>query len=95
MSSPSIVLATIPFGCTALMASVEGDPYLQYGALGLCAIIVIFLCKHISTLTENLDHKDRVLGELYAEHTKAMRELSTMLRDRPCLMKDSRANVDG
>ncbi len=88
MNTIATIFYVLPFGCVAVMAM--GDSYLQYGALGLCAIVVIFLCGHIRVLTDKIDRKDRVLGELYEKNTKAYSRLADLLEDRPCLMKDKR-----
>jgi len=88
------ILAVTPFGLTAIittLANAGGRPdYLQYGALGLCAIVVIFLCGFIKQLIDKLDRKDKVMGELYQKNTEAYNRLANLLSDRPCLQKDHR-----
>lgn len=86
--------APMPFGITAFMTmlsetGVKPD-FLQYGALGLCAIIVIFLCHHITQLTNKLDRKDQVLGEMFQKNIIANERLTEALGDRPCLKNDHR-----
>jgi hypothetical protein len=90
MNGFSTILTLVPFGCVAIIGMANGDAYLQYGALGLCAIIVIFLCKHIIQLTEKLDKKDKTFIDLCERNTTAYHRLTNMLEDRPCLMKDKR-----
>lgn len=88
------VLAATPFGLTAVINMLadtgEKPDFLQYGALGLCAIIVIFLCGFIRQLIDKLDRKDKVMGELYEANTRAYNRFADVLEDRPCLAKDKR-----
>jgi len=88
------ILATTPFGLTAIinMLANTGDKpdYLQYGALGLCAVVVMFLCGFIKQLIDKLDRKDQVMGEQFEKNTKAYDRLADLLEDRPCLLKDKR-----
>ena len=83
------ILSTIPFIITATVAN-TGDAKLQYGALGLCAMIVVWLCAYINKLSDKLDKKDAVLGDLYAKNTEAYNRLAQVLEDRPCLQGDQR-----
>ncbi len=79
----TLIFSLTPFGLVAAIGSAADNTGLEYGALGLCAIIVFFLCNHIKYLTKKL--------ELLSEgNTKAYNRLADMLDDRPCLMKDRR-----
>jgi hypothetical protein len=90
MNGFSTILAIAPFGCVAIIAAAEGNSYLQYGALGLCSVIVVFLCKHIIQLTDKLDKKDKNFIDLCERNTTAYHRLTSLLEDRPCLMNDKR-----
>ena len=84
----------IPFVCTTVLGGADGSPhYLQYGALGLCAIMVVWMCKHITCLGRKLDSKDNMIIDLCMKNTQAYNRLAELLKDRPCLNKDSR--IDG
>lgn len=87
------ILALAPFGITVPILASSPNPspgYLQYGALGLCAIIVVFLCGFIRQLIDKLDRKDQTLADLYKKNTDAFNRLADLLEDRPCLNNDHR-----
>ena len=65
-------------------------PYLQYGALGLCALIVMFLCKYIFHMSNLLSKASDKLEKLTLKNTDAYDRLTEVLKDRPCIMKDRR-----
>jgi len=86
------LLGLTPFGCAMFLAATEpgGPAYLQYGALGLCAMVVLFLCIFIRDLITKLDRKDQVLADLQQKSIEAYARLADMLEDRPCLKNDKR-----
>jgi hypothetical protein len=102
------ILALTPFCGAGIIAAVEPvtqSPYVEYGALGLCAVVVMFLCNYLKSLTaqhreeraelvQGLQTKDGELAKLTQQNTEAYNRLSQLLRDRPCLMKDSRIGQD-
>lgn len=90
MNGIATILTLTPFAAAIFLCATDKNNVLDYGALGLCAIIVLFLCAHIKSLTEKLDRKDKVLGELYERNTAAYQRLANLLEDRPCLMRDKR-----
>ena len=88
-------MALTPIGCTMFLASNSGaTTYLDYGALGLCAFMVAWMCWHNSQLAASNDRKDKILGELNAKNTAAYNRLANLLEDRPCLFKDNRIKDD-
>lgn len=102
------VLALSPiFGAGFLAASdpVTQHPFIQYGALGLCAVVVMFLCNYLKTLTtqhkeerhelvQGLREKDNELLKTIQQNIEAYNRLSQLLRGRPCLMNDERLERD-
>ena len=102
------LLALTPFfgaGLIAVIEPVTQSPAVEYTALALCAIVVMFLCNYLKGLTtqhreeraelvESLKEKDDELAILTKQNTESYNRLSQMLRDRPCLMKDSRMGQD-
>ncbi len=98
------LLALTPICGAGLLAAVEPvtqTPMVQYGALGLCAIVVMFLCNYLKSLTaqhkeeraelvRSLKEKDTELLKTIQQNIDAYNRLSQLLRDRPCLMKDLR-----
>ena len=76
-----MVYGLLAVGSAALaITSATGNlPVVEYGALGMCGFMVYFLCKHITAL-----HKDH--QEERTQFTEAITELSTELKNRPCLL---------
>lgn len=104
------VLSVMPFllgaGIFAQGQFVPAHPYVQYGALGLCAIVVIFLCKHLTCITTEHRQERKALvlqlksGEsdkvdLLTKLIAAQNRIAQALEDRPCLRGDQRINEDG
>lgn len=83
MNGFTTFLAIVPFFCVAIISAETGDSKLQYGALGLCGLVVAFLCNHIKCLTKKIT-------DLCEKNNAAYLRLSNLLEDRPCLMKDKR-----
>jgi hypothetical protein len=97
------------FGATLITALVPAEPqaeFIQYGALGLCAIVVIFLCNHLKgmvvqhkeerkSLINDLKCKDEKLLNLTKQSIEAYDRLAQLLSDRPCLFKDKRIDDSG
>ncbi|MDD5328044.1 MAG: hypothetical protein PHY02_09585 [Phycisphaerae bacterium] len=85
------ILSLTPCILAIMVTTTAGEaPYLQYGALGLCAMIVYFLCKYIYHLSGLLSKDSEKLEQLTEKNTKAYDRLTDVLKDRPCIMKDSR-----
>jgi len=68
-------------GITCFFAEIMPETGIQYGALGLCAFMVYFLCSYITK-------KEEVYAKERAEITKYLHRLSVILGDRPCLLND-------
>lgn len=63
-----------------------GGGYVEYGALGLCAFMVYFLCNHL-TLKEKNHADERQKTAQY------INRLSVILGNKPCLYSE-RENLD-
>lgn len=85
-------LTPIGLAATVIAASSENlqPPYLQYGALGLCAFLVACLVKYLFHQSDLLTKQNEKLADLTKNNTEAYNRLANMLEDRPCLKKDSR-----
>jgi len=82
-------------------------PFIQYGALGLCFLLVIRNWREGTRLSDLLRGKDEKLERKNAQiivmmeanrqalqnNTDAVRRLSEALEDRPCLKDDQRLRV--
>lgn len=87
------VLTITPFLTTMFIladSTSSSKSFLDYGALGLCAICILFLCGFVKQLIDKIDKKDLQLNEHYVQNTRAFDRLADLLEDRPCLMKDKR-----
>ena len=63
---------------------------LQYGALGLCAVMVLHNAYERRAQAKELDRRAQVMEGLIQANTAAMNRLAGALGDRPCLADDSR-----
>jgi hypothetical protein len=79
-------LTAVAAAGVAMATSETGGGYVEYGALGLCAFMVYFLCNHL-TLKEKNHSEERQATAKY------MNRLAVMLGNRPCLM-DEREELD-
>ena len=81
-----MAMATSPFACLGI---IENNPdvnsFIQYGALGLCTVMVGFMIKHITDLTIKLDAKNAQIIEMLQKDIDAKNRLSQCLEDRPCI----------
>jgi hypothetical protein len=96
------ILSVIAFFDTTFLLAVGGESeFVQYGALGLLGIVVLFLCKHLSSLTEQhtLERKELVVAlakresdfiDMIKQDVVSRDRLSEALEDRPCLLGDQR-----
>ena len=95
-------LAVTPFFSTGFIVAIGGESeYIQFGALGLCALVVVFLCRYLSELTETHRKERKELIDaiksresefiiIIKENIKADNRLAEVLEDRPCLIGDQR-----
>ena len=72
-----------------------GDPgmvgaVLQYGALGLCGLMVVFSFTRESRMAKRITEMEKFIETVVRNNTEAMTNLRDMLGDRPCLINDSR-----
>lgn len=86
-------------GSTAV-GELGGPVWLQYGALGLAGMMVVFLCYFLKTLLEQ-QNKERIilldkleavretadnrLSELVRRNSETFNRLARLLESRPCL----------
>lgn len=99
-----IVIAILPFILTAVTGaeskaspdSLEAYalPFVQYGALGLCAVMVGFLCWHLEKMRGDIKSLNANLLEAYKENSRVIDKQSKMLNDRPCLVNDTRLKIN-
>ena len=90
------LIGTMPFLLTGAISAVNQtgageNSYLEYGALGLCAVMVLYQCAMISDLRKELSKTVDKYNEAYNKNTESTRQLCDLLQDRPCLMKDHRS----
>lgn len=100
------LLALMPFFGAGMIATIANNaPVIEYGALGLCGMVVLFLCNHLkgmvvqhreerAELIGSLKEKDEHLAQLTKQNMMAYNRLAQLLTDRPCLMKDRRINEE-
>jgi len=89
------VLSLTPIGAAAVVIATANSPeapYLQYGALGICFIMVLFLCKYIWHLSDLLSKQSDRNEKVIERNTKSNNDLVDCLKDRPCIMGDKRMN---
>ena len=72
---------------------------LQFGALGLCAVMVVLNWRDRQAMATLLEQRNQRYEEMAARYEVLSREISTSMRlladalsDRPCLHEDSRVN---
>lgn len=85
--------AIIAFAAVAATSRDTGGGNFQYGALGLCTAMVLFLISHIKAQVKVIEKKDNKLTELLEKDIDSRNRLSECLKDRPCLGDDSRTKV--
>ena len=91
-----------------MLASGDLTTFLDYGQLGLCALILLVavlagrwlvaghrqdraeLLAALTSQTENVRILCTVAQKALDNNTEALRRMTEALRDRPCLMEDSR-----
>lgn len=97
----------------AFCANVPGGALLQYGALGLCAILIGLLAvvikmfsDYMKRLSDIIEAKDAGMAKQTREFTAAITEqgdqfrgavteLTTVLRNRPCLLDSTLRETGG
>lgn len=67
---------------------------LQYGALGLCALMMYYHRKERKELVSGIVRKEEDNRELFRQNLTVLSELREALKDRPCLKNDSRVELD-
>lgn len=85
-----LTLSITPISIIAAVISGNESPVLDYGGLGLAAIVVIFLCRYVWKQNESLEKKDAVIIEMVKAGVTSQNRLSEALETRPCLKDDPR-----
>jgi hypothetical protein len=70
------------------------DRWLQYGALGLCALMVIFSQWNANRMAKALDAKDERTNLIAENAVRFIQRCCDLLDDRPCLMGHVRKKAD-
>lgn len=72
-------LLAVGSATVAVAGPMDGNPYIQYGALGLCGAMVLFMCKHI-TETHRAHREEREMHEknFTAERDRCYNKLETL-----------------
>ena len=92
--TPIYFLGLTPIGAAAVViATTDSElPFLQYGALGVCFVMVLFLCKYIWHLSDILTKQTERAEKVIDKNTESNNKLIDCLKDRPCIMGDRRMN---
>jgi hypothetical protein len=64
--------------------------WIQYGAFGLCCVMVMYLLYYINKMGEVIREKDQKYIELLEKDIRSRDRLSEALEDKPCLQGDQR-----
>jgi hypothetical protein len=89
------VLAFATGAAIADASGVPGMEFLEYGALGLCSLMVIMNFVERQKMGKRLDVQGEELIELHKTTLGTMSKLTDALHDRPCLVHDTRVKKDG
>ena len=73
-----------------MLGQALGTAALQFGALGLCAFMVMQNYRAQRAMAAELDRRNQRMEDLVAHNTESMNRLAQALGDRPCLREDSR-----
>ena len=63
--------------------------WLQYGALGLCALMIVMNYADRKSMTQRLDHERDVKDVLAKSTLGTMNRLCSVMESKPCLASDS------
>ena len=102
------ILAITPFlgsGFIVALSSVSELEFVQYGALGLCGLVVWFLCKYLARLTqqheverkelvESLKQVTDMLFKVVEKNIRSRDSLAEALSNVKCLQDDYRLRRD-
>lgn len=102
-SSGVIITAFVAMAFSQAEGQADAHNYVEYGALGLCFIMTMFLCRYLvrkdeihkcerNDLVKSISKRDEELINLTRQNINSQNRLAEMLGDRPCLMKDKRIN---
>jgi len=106
-----VTTAVVHSGCLADRAMAQGhstaqateamadggmvSQVLQYGALGICFIMILFGFSRENRMAKRIDEKERFIEQVVVNNTLAMQNLRMALRERKCIAHDSRATEFG
>jgi hypothetical protein len=71
------------------------DRWLQYGALGLCALMVIFSQWNANRMAKSIERKDERTNAIGESAVRFIQRCCDLLDDRPCLMGHVRRGGGG
>jgi hypothetical protein len=99
MGTIKVVVACVSLAYALLAAAVDahfGDPsgFLQYGALGLCTIMVILQYLDRRDLARLIQAREREKDAQIARFSDILSRFAEGLKDRKCIAGDSRFNRD-
>lgn len=72
-------------------ATPQFPDWLQYGAFGLCCVMVLYLLWYVKEMGKVIREKDKKYIELLERDIESRNRLTQMLKDRPCVHHDHRA----
>lgn len=82
----------------AAVSNIEPGPFpdwLQYGAFGLCCLMVLYLLWYLTEMGKIIREKDKNFIDLLEKDIKSRTRLTQALEDRPCLQDDQRLKNGG
>jgi len=89
----NLTLATMSlFGITgvATISDAMFPGWMQYGAFGLCCVLVVYLMYQVNKMGDIIGQKDKEYIELIKQDIKSRERLTEVLQDRPCIHNDQR-----
>ena len=90
MVSTILLMTAGVSGAVSVVGMVTPTPlWLQYGALGLCALMIVMNQADRISLTKRLDRERDAKDVLMKSTLGTMNRLCTILEIKPCLMSDS------
>lgn len=90
------VAGGIVLGASGLAAEASGggmvnpEALIQYGALGLCFLMIVFNRIDAGRMAKTLDRKDSELTRQTATFVNSIADITSALTDRPCVIGESR-----
>lgn len=90
MSSTVLLTTAVVSGIVSVVGMVDPTPlWLQYGALGLCSLMVVMNYADRRNLTQRLDQERDTKDVLAKTTLGTMNRLCAVMESKPCMMSDS------